>query len=264
MQADLIAPTNTSSNKSSDDKLPTQPIDRKVVRNADLDLESNNPEEAQQKVTAIAESNSGFVVESNQSSSDIQTSSHNIITMTFRVPTERFEQALEETRKVADRVVTENVKGQDVTEEFIDIEASLKAKKALESQFIDIMRRATSIQEALNVQGQLANVRADIDKIEGRRRFLENQSSLSTIKIRVQTPKLFAASSQGFGGLLADSFEAGLNVAMNFMLGLITFIVAVLPFALIVGLPGVFLFRYFWRRQAGPKSVSEIARDEID
>lgn len=254
-------PANQSS--TSTNNKPLLSIDRKVVRNAELDLESESPERSQQKITSVAEANGGFVVESNQSSSDIQIATRDIVTMTIRVPSERFETALDDVRKAADRIVAENVKGLDVTEEFIDIEARLKAKKALEAQFMDIMKRASSIEEAMNVQAQLADVRAEIEKIEGRKRFLENQSSLSTIKVRVQTPKVFAAASQGFGGRLAESFEAGFNVATNFVLGLLTFVIAILPFALLIGLPSVLAFRYFWKRQSRPKSVSEIAREEI-
>jgi hypothetical protein len=248
---------------SSHDQNPLPDIDRKVVRNAELDLEADSPDETQQAITAIVEKFGGFVVESQSSTSDIQSSTRDTATLTSRVPTDKFSEALEEIRKTGTLLISETVKGQDVTEEFIDIEARLKAKKALEAQVMDIMRRANTIDEAIDVQGRLADVRADIEKIEGRKRFLENQSSLSTIKVRMQTAKVFAASSRGFGGRLADSFDAGFQVAMNFVLGLITAVVALFPFALLIGLPTVLVFRYLWKKQARPKSVSEIARDEI-
>ena len=238
-------------------------VDRKIVRNAELDLEADSPEQAQQKITSIAEMKGGFVVESNQSMSDVKVNNRDIVTMTLRVPSDKFGEALDEVRKTSSRVVSETVKGEDVTEEFIDIEAQLKAKKALEAQFMEIMKRASRVEEALEVQSQLADVRGEIEKIEGRKRFLENKSSLSTIKIRLQTAQVIASTTYGFGERFVEAFDAGMNVATSFVLGLMTFIVAVLPFALIVGLPTVFLFRYFWKRQVRPKSVSEIARDEI-
>lgn len=244
-------------------RINTAPTDRKIIRNAELNLEAENPEQAQQQITAIAESKGGFVVESQQSSSDIKSTTRDTVVMTVRVPGERFSETLDEIRKTASRVVVENVKGQDVTEEFIDIEAQLTAKKALEQQFMEIMKRANTVEDALNVQSQLAEVRGEIERIEGRKRFLENQANLSTIKIRLQTAKVFAASSEGFGDRLSDSFTAGFDVALNFVLGLLTLLIAVLPFALFIGLPGYFIARYFWRRQARPKSVMEIAQEEI-
>jgi hypothetical protein len=239
-------------------------IDRKIVLNAELDLEADSPEQAQDKITSIAEMKGGFVVESNESMSDIKAASRDIVTMTVRVPSDKFGEALDEVRKTSSRVVSETVKGEDVTEEFIDVEAQLKTKKALEAQFMEIMKRASGVEQALEVQSELADVRGEIEKIEGRKRFLENKSSLSTIKIRLQTAQVIASSAHSFGERFVESFDAGMNVATNFLLGLMTFVVALLPFALIIGLPTVFLFRYFWKRQVRPKSVSEIARDEID
>ena len=238
--------------------------DRKIVRNADLDLEAESPESAQQRITSIAEMKGGFVVESQQSMSDIKAANRDIVTMTVRVPAEKFSEALDEIRKTSSRVVSENVKGEDVTEEYIDIEAQLKAKKALEAQFMEIMKRTSRVEEALEVQSELADVRGEIEKIEGRKRFLENKSSLSTIKITLRTAQVIASSTQGFGGRFVEAYDAGMKVATGFILGLVTLIIAVLPFGLLVGLPTVLVFRYFWKKQMRPKSVSEIAREEIN
>ena len=236
----------------------TYTAERKIIRNAELSLEAENPEDAQRKITSIAELRGGFVVESQQSGSEVQSTVRDIVAMTVRVPEDKFSDTLADIRNVSTRVVLENVKGQDVTEEFIDIEAQIKAKKALEEQFMEIMKRANTVSDALDVQRQLADVRGEIERIEGRKRFLANQSAMSTIKVRVQTAKVFASTSAGFGGRVADSFAAGAEVAMAFVLGLVTFLVAVLPIALLIGLP-VFLFiRYVWKRQSRPSSLIDV------
>ena len=144
----------------------TQPTvtERKIIRNADLKLETNSPEESQQKITNIAESKNGFVIETNQTSSDVRTSTRDIVNMTIRVPAAKFDEAITEIRESGNRVIEETVKGQDVTEEFIDIEARLKTQRALEEQFIEIMKRATTVEDALNVQRELAQVRGEIEK----------------------------------------------------------------------------------------------------
>ena len=237
--------------------------DRKVIRNAELNLETESPEEAQRKITSIAELRGGFVVESQQSSSEVHATTRDIVTMTVRVPADKFGDTLADIRNVSTRVVVETVKGQDVTEEFIDIEAQMVAKKALEQQFMEIMKRANTVEDALNVQRQLADVRGEIERIEGRKRFLEDQSALSTIKVRLQTAKVFAASSTGFGGRLYESFSAGAEVAIGFVLGLVTFLVAAMPFALLVCLPAFVIIRYVWKRQGRPRSVVELAEDEL-
>ncbi len=242
---------------------PPTVTERKIIRNADLNLEADAPEESQQKITAIAESKGGFVVESQQSSSNVKTTTRDVVTMTIRVPSAKFNEALEEIRKTASRVIVETVKSDDVTEDFIDIEAQLKAKKALEAQFLEIMKRANTVEEALNVQRQLAEVRGEIEKIEGKKRFLENQSSLSTIKVRLQTPLAFSANSSGFFYQLRQAFGKGFDAALNFILGFVTFLIAILPFLVFIVLPIYLVIRYILKKRRKPVTVVEIAKEEL-
>lgn len=254
-----VPATTISLNKAEE----TYASERKIIRNADLNLEAEDPEDAQRKITSIAELRGGFVVESQQSSSEVTSATRDIVAMTVRIRADKFGETLADIRNVSSRVVLETVKGQDVTEEFIDIEAQLRAKKALEQQFMEIMKRANTVNDALTVQGQLASVRGEIERIEGRKRFLENQSSLSTIKVRLQTAKVFAQTSAGFGDRLASSFMTGADVAINFVLGLLTVVVAILPFALFIGLPVFLFFRYVWKQYLRPQSVIDLADDEL-
>lgn len=258
-------PTAKKISLEDTDKSQTAPvvIERKIIRNAELNLEANSPEETQQKISAIAESKGGFVIESTQSSSDVKATTRDTVTMTIRVPAAKFNETLEEIRKTANRVIVETVKGQDVTEEFIDIEAQLKTKKALEEQFLEIMKRSNSVEDALNVQRELANVRGEIEKIEGRKRFLENQASLSTIKIKLQSPTAFSANSSGFFYQLKESIGNGFDAALSFILGLVTVVIALLPFFLFIVLPIYFVLRYLWRKRRKRNLASEIAREEI-
>ena len=242
----------------------TSPTDRKIVRNADLSLEAESPEEAQRHITSIAEANGGFVVESQQTSSDIRTAKRDIITMSVRVPSQKFADTLDQIHQTSDKIIFETVKGDDVTEEFIDIEARLKAKKALEQQFVEIMKRAYSVDDAMNVESELAEVRGDIEKVEGRKRFLENQSSLSTIKVKLQTPAAaFSASSKGYSERLEQSFGTGFDFALSFIFGLVTLVIGILPFAVFIGLPLVLVVRYFLKRQSRSRTIIELAEDEL-
>ena len=238
-------------------------VERKVIRNADLQLETAEPEESQQKIVSIAEQKGGYVVESQQSTSDLQTKKRDTVVMTVRVPADRFESALGEIRDTAQVVISETVKGEDVTEEFIDVEARIKTQKALEQQYMEIMKRANSVEDALYVQSELASVRGEIEKVEGRKRYLENQSSLSTIKVKLQTPAAFTASTGTFSNQFNDSVGSGLDFAIKFVLGFLAFLVGALPIVLVFGLPGFFVGRYLWKRQSKPMTVTEIAKEEV-
>ncbi len=251
--------------ESPDNAQTAKPVERKIIRNADLSLESEEPEIAQQKITAIAEGKGGFVIQSTQRGTDVTSVKRDTVTMSLRVPSAKFNESLDEIRKTASRVVVETVNGQDVTEEFIDIEARLKVKKALEEQFLEIMKRSNSVADALNVQREISNVRTEIEQIEGRKRFLENQSSLSTIKVSLQTPKAIAGSSKGFIYRLTDSVSSGLDFALSFVLFLVSALIALLPLLLFVVLPFVLLIRYFFRRRkARNQSISKTAKTIVE
>ncbi len=249
-------------NKSQEET--TKPIGRKIIRNADLKLETKSPEEAQQKITAIAENKNGFVIASTQKSTGSQVAGRDLVTMTIRIPSDKFEESLTEIRKTADRVVVETVTGQDVTEEFVDIQARLKTKKALEERFLEIMKQAKNVEDTLEVERQLADVRTEIERIEGRKRFLENQTSLSTITLELRTPAAIAASSEGFSYEVTEAFSDGFQAALSFILVLIRVLIALIPFLLLFVLPIYLVWRYFRRRNNEPETTRSILDEEID
>ncbi|MGI9034849.1 MAG: DUF4349 domain-containing protein [Pyrinomonadaceae bacterium] len=252
-----------SLDQASNSQTPAPAVERKIIRNADLTLEADSPDEAQAKITQIADRNGGYVIESQKQTNDTKATKTDVVTMTVRVPAAKFDESLEEIRKSANRVIVETVKGEDVTEEFIDVEARLKTQKALEAQFLEIMKQARTVNDALDVQSKIADVRGEIEKIEGRKRFLENQSAFSTLKIRLQTPAAFSASSSGFFYQIKQALASGFNAALSFMLVLITLVVALLPFLIFIALPIYLVIRYFVKKTRKQKSANEIAREEI-
>jgi Flp pilus assembly protein TadB len=183
--------------------------------------------------------------------------------MQIRVPADKFQESLDEIRKTADRVLVETVSGKDVTEEFVDIEARLKTKKALEERFLEIMKTAKTVQDALNVERQLASVRTEIERIEGRKRFLESQTSLSTINIELQTPIAISASSTGFFYEVKEAISDGFEAALTFILFLIRVLIAILPFLILIVLPVLLLLRYFWRRSKKNRAARRILEEEL-
>jgi FlaG/FlaF family flagellin (archaellin) len=224
--------------------------DRKIIRNGNLTIEVNSTSEAQQKVTSIAEANGGFVVTSEAKQRESAEPERRTldIKLVVRVPAERFGAALEAIHGLANTLKEENVTGQDVTEEFIDLEARIRTQKALEVQFLEIMKQARKVEDALEVQRQIADVRTDIEKLEGRKRFLENRSSLSTITVNIQAPKMIAVNTTGFGRSLRDAVSEGVDVGSAILLGLVRFVIVMIPVSIFLLLPLGLLFRYFVRR----------------
>lgn len=250
--------SQTSSNVPLDNTASTQTsapvIDRKIIRNAKLSIELDQPTAARDRISTLVEQRGGFVVstESRQNAAGSKSgASSETITMKVRVPADKFAETLDEIRRAAvnGRILSEDIKGQDVTEEFIDLEANIRTKRALEQQFLEIMKRATTVREAMDVQSEIAGVRAEIERLEGRRQFLISQTTLSTIDITLGQPAAFMKTeTTGFLHELGRAFGEGIDTAAKVLLFLIRAFLALLPFLLFIFLPLGLLLRYFVRR----------------
>jgi hypothetical protein len=245
---DATTATKVASPSASPDEIK-QPVDRKIIRNGDFTIESKNPSDDQRKIASIAESLGGFVVTSEfkqAASSDASGSSVNVI---VRVPSAQFDKAINEIIKTGSQIIYQKTSGKDVTEEFVDLEARLRAKHALENQYLEIMKRASKISDVLEVQEKLTDVRTEIEQMEGRRRYLDNQASLSTINITLQSPAAIVAATQnGFWRSIKNSFGDGIDEAVGIVLGVIHFVIVAIPVFILVILPLWFGLRFLNRR----------------
>ncbi len=225
-------------------------VDRKIIRNADISVEVGSPTDAQRQITSIAESQGGFVVTSELKQRPTSDPNRREIeaTLVVRIPSSRFETALSEIRSIGSRVIHEKVAAQDVTEEFIDLEARIKTQRSLETQFLEIMKQANKIPEALEVQRQIAEVRTEIEKLEGRKRFLENRASLSTITVSLQPPTSIVVSTSGFGRELKEAVSDSIGIASGILLFLVRFVIMMIPVFLLIFLPLGLVLRYFIKR----------------
>ena len=113
----------------------------------------------------------------------------------LRVPVARFDEALSEIKKLADRVESEKIEATDVTQNYVDREAALRNLRAEESQYLLIMKRARSVTETLEVSGKLSEVRSKIEQQQAE--FLALSKQIETVAISVSL--LPTADTQVFG-----------------------------------------------------------------
>ena len=234
------ATTNQVSLKQAgDSQSMAEAMNRKIIRNAELTLEVTNPQDVQHKIFSIAESLGGFVVtsESKQRQTSDGAKQETEVTLVIRVPAAQFGAAMDQVRGAGNRVVQEKITGEDVTEEFIDLEARIKTQKALEDQFLEIMKRANKVEDALGVERQIAEVRTEIEKLEGRKRFLENRASLSTITVSLQTATAIAVNTSGFGRDVREAVADSVQIGIAIVLFLIRFVIVMIPIFLLLILP---------------------------
>jgi hypothetical protein len=154
--------------------------DKKIIKNGNLSLKVDNADKAGASVAKIAKDNGGEVASSNFRQSGTNVKSGNI---TVKVPVANFEKTFADLKKVASLVLTESTSGNDVTEQYVDLQAQLKNKQTEEEAFTRIMAQAQKIDDILAVQTQLSRVRGQIEQLQGRIKYLQSQTDMSTITV---------------------------------------------------------------------------------
>ena len=249
-QAEYKTTTQVSLQQADQSQSMAEAVNRKILRNGELTLEVPDPAAAERKITSIADTLGGFVVtsESKQHDTGDPAKQYLEVNLVIRVPEAQFETAYNQILSTGSRVIQQKQTGQDVTEEFIDLEARIKTQKALELQFLEIMKQANKVPDALEVQRQIAEVRTEIEKLEGRKRFLENRASLSTITTSLQSPAAIAVNTSSFRRNVREAVGDGVDLTIAIVLFLIRFVIVMIPIILLLILPIGLLVRFFWRR----------------
>ncbi|MGH9872329.1 MAG: DUF4349 domain-containing protein [Pyrinomonadaceae bacterium] len=245
--------TQVSLQQAGQSQSMTEAMNRKMLQNGDLTLEVENPAEAERKISLITDAVGGFVVnsESKQHDSGEPGKQYLEVNLVIRVPAAQFQTAFDQILGTGSRVIQRKQTAQDVTEEFIDLEARIRTQKALELQFLEIMKQATKVPDALEVQRQIAEVRTEIEKLEGRKRFLENHASLSTINVSLQSPAAIAVNTSGFRRSVREAVGDSVDIGIAIVLFLIRFVIVMIPIFFLLILPLGLIARFFWRRTKG-------------
>lgn len=150
---------------------------------------------------------------------------------TIRVPQNHFESLLADLKKNLKKIESEEIGGQDITEEFFDLSARLENQKRAEERLREILRSAKSVQEVLQVEQELTRVRENIERMEGRKKYLQDQVSYSTITVEWHEPYPLVSGREGrgFWGMILRGFEEGIQGFAGALSGLITFLIAGFP-----------------------------------
>lgn len=160
--------------------------ERLVIKRGSLSLLVKNTLEAVKGVQEAAEELGGFVLSSRTWYTD-EKQERMKGEVTIKVPGEKFSEAMDKLKALALKVVSEQTSGQDVTEEYTDLESRLRNLEATETQLLEIMKRAGKISEVLEVQKELTRVREQIETTKGRMKYLEESAAMSTITVYIAT-----------------------------------------------------------------------------
>lgn len=218
------------------DKKAEEPIERKLLKEGSVHFETNDIKETYTFITALCKEFNAYIASENQNNYKSRLEQD----LTVRVPAEQLDAFIAKIEEHAKQIENKNVNVKDVTEEFIDTEARLKTKKALEARYHELLKQAKTVEDIISVESQLSTIRADIESMEGRLKYLRDRVSLSTLNISFYET---IGTDFGFASKLADALKQGWDNLLIFIIGLIH----IWPFILLMVLLIYFFIR--WRKR---------------
>ncbi|MCJ7676348.1 MAG: DUF4349 domain-containing protein [Anaerolineales bacterium] len=238
-----------------------EPVSRErlVIRNANLTLVVENPTASVETISRMAQDMGGFVVssylyETALGAGDLTTTQG---TLTIRVPAERLDEALQAIKAGAIEVRSENISGEDVTQQYVDLQSRLRNLEAAEAQLQEIMGSATRTEDVMMVYNQLVQVRGEIESVKGQMQYFEQSAKLSAVTLEL-IPDAAAQPLQIAGwrpqGTAKAAVEALIQALQFLADAAIWAVICIVPIGVILGLPAYFVVRAMRRRRKAAKA----------
>ena len=246
---------------AGDNALPEPKVqDRKIVRNANLDLRVENIVAAVQQIDDVASGAGGFVSASNVLVNSGNDGGDNVrrtqtATVTIRVPADGYSTVMSRLRGIAKETVSETSNVSEVTEEFTDLQARLRNLQATEQRYLELLNKAASIDEILTVQDRLNGVRLEIEQATGRTNVLNNLTDFASITVQLSLPPaIVQADSKNWA---QKAWQASWKTSKDAMvvLGTVTIVGAV--FLAWLAVPAIILL-VLWKRFG--RRITDFAR----
>lgn len=225
----------------------TETTERLIIKTGSFSVVVLDVNEAINKVADLAVEKGGFLVSSNIYKSGVSPAG----TIIIRIPADIFDEGVNNIKQLGE-VKSESINGQDVTEEYVDLEAQLRNLRVTENQFLEIMKSAYKIEDILAVQRELTNVRDRIERLEGRMKYLKQSADLSTITVHMSTnpdvlPVVDEEDAWKPWGEVKEAIRSLLEMAKGLSYLLIWFVVYI-PLFLLVTLVFWLVYRFVKRK----------------
>jgi hypothetical protein len=196
---------------------------RKIVKTANLGLRSEEVRQSAAQAQQVAAAAGGSVFSSQVYRSEGSVTAQLILS----VPSGEFERVLDELRGLGEKVTTDTVSGQDVTEEYVDLESRERNLRATEESLLRLYSKAGNVEEALSIQRELTNIRGEIELVQGRIKYLDQHTAYSQITLDIQPATSPPPPKPAWdpGSVAAHAWTASLGVLQAIATALISAIV---------------------------------------
>jgi hypothetical protein len=218
---------------------PTLPVPdplaaRKLIRTGQLTIEVGDYGEAAEKVAAVARSRGGYLAGTQSARGEHDRRQG---TLTVRIPSDRFDEAFAALKPLG-KLMGEEVSVEDVTRAYTDLETRLRVKRDTEARLRDILRtRTAKLSDVLEAERELARVTEEIERMEGERRFYDQQVAMSTIAVNLREPEPLLQS--GAFQPMREALGQSLRVLATSAAALVYAVFALLPWLVVLGAAAV-------------------------
>jgi hypothetical protein len=193
-------------------------IETKIIKSGNLRFQSDDLEVTYGQIQVAVKKYNALIKNDSQANNDYQFSR----TINIRVPNQHFDAFIADISKGVKYFDAKDISSQDVTEEYIDVASRIKTKKVLEARYLELLKKANKVSEMLEIEGQLSEIREEIEAKEGRLRYLQNKVSMSTLDIEFYKPVAQGRKATvSYGGRIGNAIVSGFNGISNFFIGLI-------------------------------------------
>jgi len=240
----IPAPTGTPSSGTSTG------IDTKIIKTAYITIEVKDVTGSVDTLKNIVTANGGYLSSSSISKGYNDRLSGSVV---LRIPQAEFENTLAGVKAIG-TVKSVSTQGEDVTEEYVDIQAQITSYQNQLAQYNEIMKKAAKVSDVIEVQQQIDSVQTNLNRVEGRLKYLNSRIDMSTITVTLQEP-------EPVGGETGYNFVTTINEGIAGFLGMVDFII-ILIFTLlpVIILGGIGYGVYRWRKGKQPvKTPAELS-----
>jgi len=211
--------------------------DRKIIKTGNIEFQTTRLTNTRTRINDAIQKYNGYISSEDENTYADRIQQHIVI----RVPAQHFDLLISDITKGVKKFDQKHIEARDVTEEFIDITSRLKIKKETETRYRQLLSRANTVKDILAIESQIDKIRADIESIEGRLKYLENRIGYSTLAITFYE---MVSSPVGF----THKFKLGIKNGWNNFIWLLVGIVNIWPFILL-GLMSIFGIRQYRKRK---------------
>lgn len=171
---------------------------------------------------------------------------------TLRLPVEKVDETLPRLEALG-QVERKNISGQDVTEEYYDVEARKNNLQKQEERYLELLSKANTVKDMLEIENELARIRGEIESFEARLKVLDNRVNLATINLELRSPQGLSTGQtlkDPFGQRIQTGWQRGVNGMINLVQDLFVFLVILLPYTPILAVGGYLIYRLYKIRVA--------------